>query len=408
MVTVSALMVLGSFLFFYGFHLRHYLLLLGGRMIFGFGGESLRVSNSAIETAWFSGRELPFAMSVEYAVAGLGTFAVDSAEPAIYGQTGSVTTIFLGCCLMTLVAFIGSLLVHRLDSRKEHDAGENVGVQEEDGRLRFSVIKTFSADYWTILFATTLGIASIGSFNNISSEFFQTRLHFSIQTAGVLMGTESLSCALLAPWVGRFFGYTPHKVKFGKSCARFILAIALAAGVCMCVSVLWLFYRAEGMAEALTVLVLLGLCDSVYNAALKPLVPSIAPANALGLAYSLFVCVDNLFGTIGPLTIGAIIDNSSSHHAGYYYVFRYRSKLEIERDDDSGRDWSLRGATRVHGALGERHVLRRRGDRVEILSGNAHDLAGHRRLPAGDRDGRHVEDGGGCDFAGNRRQKQRG
>ncbi len=211
-------MVIGSFLFFQGAYIKSYALLIIGRVLFGFGGESVRISNSAIEAQWFSSRELPFAMSVEYALADLGTFAVDSAEPALYRQLDSVPAILLGCFLVTIVGFGACLNAFCLDSKRERDeGGEGEGRTRERERsgLQLRIVKEFSADYWIIMLATTMGLTAISNFNNISSEFFQNRLGFSIQEAGTLMGLESLACAAFSPWVGKFFGYTQHKVKFG-------------------------------------------------------------------------------------------------------------------------------------------------------------------------------------------------
>lgn len=44
------------------------------------------------------------------------------------------------------------------------------------------------------------------------------------------------------------------------------------------------------------------------------------PTSALGIAYAISACVDNLLGTLGPIAIGEIIDGSSSRSRGYYFV----------------------------------------------------------------------------------------
>ena len=54
-----------------------------GRTIFGFGGESLSVVQSAFVASYFQGKELAFAMGVNLALARIGSVVNDTASAAI-------------------------------------------------------------------------------------------------------------------------------------------------------------------------------------------------------------------------------------------------------------------------------------------------------------------------------------
>ncbi len=201
----------------YGTAIRSYVLLLLGRMIFGMGGESVKLCNSAIEATWFAGSEIAFVMSIDYGFANLGTFTNDLLAPTIYSRTGSlqfVFTIGLGICVFSWMA---STLLFCLDRAREREEGPPVAAQLAEPTIpisNLSKIKQFPCEYWLIMAAYVCALLSIAYFNNISSEFFQNRFHFSLQSAGTLIGLEALVSGMVSPWLGRLLDRTPHKLRF--------------------------------------------------------------------------------------------------------------------------------------------------------------------------------------------------
>lgn len=53
--TFSSLICLGSLIFAVGISMRSFEIMVLGRLVFGFGGESLEVSVARITTDWFQG-----------------------------------------------------------------------------------------------------------------------------------------------------------------------------------------------------------------------------------------------------------------------------------------------------------------------------------------------------------------
>ena len=56
-----------------GGYQHKYWLMLVGRVIFGLGGESMSVAQSAIVSHWFKGKELALALGVNLSVSRLGS-----------------------------------------------------------------------------------------------------------------------------------------------------------------------------------------------------------------------------------------------------------------------------------------------------------------------------------------------
>ena len=57
--------------------------MLVGRVVYGFGGESMGVANSAILSEWFQGKELAFAFGINLSVARLGSVINNLVSPTL-------------------------------------------------------------------------------------------------------------------------------------------------------------------------------------------------------------------------------------------------------------------------------------------------------------------------------------
>ena len=58
--------------------------LIAGRIIFGMGGESMGVAQSAIISVWFKGKELAFALGLNLSVSRLGSVINAAVLPSVY------------------------------------------------------------------------------------------------------------------------------------------------------------------------------------------------------------------------------------------------------------------------------------------------------------------------------------
>ncbi|KAI8809405.1 major facilitator superfamily domain-containing protein [Cladochytrium replicatum] len=81
----SSLVCLGQFLFALGIALKHFQLMLVGRVVFGLGGESLEVAQARITTDWFKGRALAFALGLNLSFARVATALNDNLSPWLVG-----------------------------------------------------------------------------------------------------------------------------------------------------------------------------------------------------------------------------------------------------------------------------------------------------------------------------------
>lgn len=74
---------LGQFIVALGLSMKSWPIMLIGRVIYGFGGESMGVANSAILSEWFKGKELAFAFGINLSISRLGSVMNNLVSPTL-------------------------------------------------------------------------------------------------------------------------------------------------------------------------------------------------------------------------------------------------------------------------------------------------------------------------------------
>ena len=87
--------------------------MLVGRIIFGVGGESMNVAQSAIVTVWFKGKELAFALGINLSISRLGSVFNANITPTVCENYGLGTALFVGfaICVFSLFNAIGLVMI---------------------------------------------------------------------------------------------------------------------------------------------------------------------------------------------------------------------------------------------------------------------------------------------------------
>lgn len=210
----GGLLVLGQFLFYKSLEYGNYWFALLGRFVYGLGGESYTVATSVLEATWFMGKELSFAVSVDYGMGNFAEFSNDTFEPTIYNYKKNSAYVFWVGFLLCILTFIVSLFVFFIDGKrlameKETDrpqSGENFDMKD---------ILSFKWDFWIMSLATAFSTLIWVLFNNIASEFFQMKFDFTLQTSGMLIGLEALAAGFLIPPLGLLLDKIGHRIIIG-------------------------------------------------------------------------------------------------------------------------------------------------------------------------------------------------
>jgi len=199
-----------------------------GRTVFGLGGESLSVAQSALIASWFAGKELAFALGLNLALARLGSVINDLVSIRVANAFSAPYPAFMvgvGVCLLSLMAGLvtfyldqasedrlrknqgkrpkvhtsllaslfcipaiakffktsgkeGALLeeeeLERLvdENLEEENAGDGFEAEDPPEVIEFSDALRFPISFWLICISCVCTYACILCFNNIAASFF--------------------------------------------------------------------------------------------------------------------------------------------------------------------------------------------------------------------------------------------
>lgn len=127
LIIFSCFITAGQAIFALGLSVKSWPIMFIGRIVFGIGGESMGVANSAILSVWFKGKELAFAFGLNLSISRLGSVANNLVSPVIADSVGIVFALWFGVVLCgSSVAC--ALLISYFDRKLEREILENKGV----------------------------------------------------------------------------------------------------------------------------------------------------------------------------------------------------------------------------------------------------------------------------------------
>lgn len=100
-----------------------------GRTVFGFGGESLSVAQSAMIASWFSGKELAFALGVNLALARIGSVVNDAVSAQIAANFPVYWALWAGLIVCVISSATG-IACYYLDAKSEDRLRKNLGYRK--------------------------------------------------------------------------------------------------------------------------------------------------------------------------------------------------------------------------------------------------------------------------------------
>jgi len=164
LIFFCAVLTLGQFVFMLGGFATSYDEMIAGRVIFGMGGESMQVAQSAVISLWFKGKELAFALGLNLSVARLGSVINGVVVPSVYDQAGLGTALMVGfgICLFSLANACGMAALDRRAEKKNEERSGAEGAQavEEEG-FKFEDLYSFNSSFWLLTGSCVLTYMSV-------------------------------------------------------------------------------------------------------------------------------------------------------------------------------------------------------------------------------------------------------
>ena len=319
-VVFGVSIIFGQFIFAFGSQWESITLMLIGRVIFGIGGESINICQTAMIVKWYFKSEISFPLGISLTVSRLGSVLNDVLSPRIANDDDATNAYWFGL-MLCILSFVAIIILCMIDyakdqTMKERDEAEST-MRRNDGEALVNsneswidTLLHFNSLFWVISIICLVLYGTVLPFNYIATGFFcDTSLKSYPQSeakniAGIYMGVPFLISALMVPVFGIIID------KFGKRAY-----ITLLSGV-LCVLSFVLFY----LLEPIIPLIILGLTYSIFAAVIWPSISVVVNnENALGLAYGVTTSLQNLGMAINPIIVAGIYLRYNTYYACLTY-----------------------------------------------------------------------------------------
>lgn len=298
MLLFTGLVFLGSALFYVGVLAINYPLMLFARVVFGLGGESLSVSQSAFVARWFKGgRGMALAFGITISFSRVGSSFNFLFSPKIADSDGINTAVFCGmvACIISLLSCFVLILcdIHAVKTGYiKAEAHEN-----EEEAMKLGDIVKLNIKFWVICAICVFCYTSIFPFIGIAKNFFERKYDLSGTTASNYISIYQFTSAGASPVIGAVvdgIGRNTLWLIAASFCFILVHLVFLVASV-----------PAPVMMSAM------GVFYSFLVSGLWPSVPWVVPENMVGFAYGVMTALQNTGLAIFPLITGAVLDNYS-------------------------------------------------------------------------------------------------
>eukprot|EP00644_Phytophthora_capsici_P010624 jgi/Phyca11/528532/estExt2_fgenesh1_pm.C_PHYCAscaffold_300148 len=368
----STAILAGQLIFATGCSLSSFNMMLFGRVVFGFGGESLGVAQGTLVASWFKNSELALALGINLSVARLGSVINNELSPVVAEASNVSTALWVGV-IMCLASTFTVLLVIPIDKRAEKMTKEN----QKDGvvaaeSIHFSDVKHFRPAFWLLALSCLVVYGCVIPFNNVASSLLMERdffkeppepcrrcgegfYTFEIDCREIVPGCPSAppygwplpllsaNCTIKEPldqWncstsppliLGDKINCDDEAWQFGPLtqiyCATKTDAAKKAATpmsipyIISAVISPFLGFVVDRIVSLYVPLVLQGLAYSVFAAALWPSVPYVVEAKHVGTAYGAITAIQNIGLALFPLAVAAEFNHDDRYIPGVELLF---------------------------------------------------------------------------------------
>lgn len=295
MLLFVLLILSGSIVFAIGVQRTNYPLMLLGRIIFGFGGESLGVSQSTFIARWFTnkrGMALAFGITISFSRVGSSlSFLI---APMIAESKGIEAAVFSGVavCGVSLVA-CALLIVADIYASRTHYIDEEV-LGEEGFAAQLLSVRKMGTSFWLLCAICVFCYMGIFPFIGISKNFFQAKYGYTVLEASRYISFYLLTSAVCSPLIGLTVDSVGRNTWW---------IVASTAGFA-CIHACFLL----SSIPAYVLMVVLGVVFSFLVSGLWPSVPLSVPIEITGIGYGVMTSLQNLGMACFSYCIGYVLD----------------------------------------------------------------------------------------------------
>ena len=281
---------------------KSFIVMLIGRIIFGFGSEATLLVTNKVIARWFKGKELGFAYGLNITVMRLGTILAFNTSAQIAEATGTWRwSVWTGTIIM-FVSFLLFLIYLLMD----RDVDKLIKAGTEEKIVAADVWKLSSA-FWFISFLCVTFYSAIFPFTNHAPRFLQMKFGLSAAKGGQYTSYIMTASMIFTPILGLLVDKFGHRGKIMFIGSLLIVPAHLLLG---------LTYLHPAIS-----FIILGASFSLVPAALWPAIPILVKEKLLGTAFGIIAWIQ-MFGLfLFPWLAGKIVDASGGNYNNMEIMF---------------------------------------------------------------------------------------
>jgi len=127
MFLFACLSLVGQILFAVGSRTQSWAIMLTGRTIYGFGGESIGVASSTLNSQWFEGKELALSFGINLALSRMGSVLNNMISPKVANTYSTPLAIWVGVFVNSL-SVTACILLIIISGFKEQNGEERIDL----------------------------------------------------------------------------------------------------------------------------------------------------------------------------------------------------------------------------------------------------------------------------------------
>jgi MFS family permease len=296
MLLFTALVFTGSLLFWIGVQTVNFPLMLTARVIFGLGGESLSVAQSAFVARWFKGgRGLALAFGITISFSRVGSSFNFLFSPEIAKAHGVNTAVLFGM-FACLISFLSCFVLIACDVYAVNKGIIKASTHEENAEKPFKLadLKLLPKELWAICTICVFCYTAIFPFIGIAKNFFEVKFNLEGEEASRYISLYQFTSAGASPVIGALV----------DSVGRNTLWLIAASSCFILIHFLFLVTSIPPP----VMMPAMGLFYSFLVSGLWPSVPWVVPENVVGFSYGVMTALQNAGLAIFPLMTGAVLD----------------------------------------------------------------------------------------------------
>lgn len=210
----TTLCVVGQLVFSIGAMKADYTTMMGGRFIFGLGGEAIDVALCVIFSIWFRGKELSLAYGIS--ILSVATFLNGPVIQSLAEEYGVGQALMFGFYL-TVFSLVCVTITAYIDRYAEEKQGAKSDSQE-DVTFQFSDLKIINTKpFWLVTAGNVILFLIFNAFIPNSTGMLQTEFGFSQSQAASIYTIPYIVTIVLAPIMGYYVDRVGRRSIFSKS-----------------------------------------------------------------------------------------------------------------------------------------------------------------------------------------------